>query len=227
MDSNVLSLLFSALLGVFAGYGINRAVMFYLDRYTEVSWPYGGLGGVVSGQKALLRADMVAVEMIAPFLSMALWYKTEGGAGFWFSIVITYVILLLSVIDIRIRLLPNSLTLFGTAVGLLYVFFREDFGWLDALGGMAAGAGFSLLTARLYAWLRHEDGLGMGDVKLLAFFGTFAGWQGVMLIIVLGSFSAALWGVIISYFFRHSNPLKYELAFGPFLGGAALLFLCK
>lgn len=225
MDSFPLSMLLVALFGMGAGYAINRAAMLYLGRYTGRTWRYGGLMGRLFGREVSLQGDMVAVELLAPLLSMAAFCRVGAELSLWFNMVIVYIILLLCLLDGRLRILPNALTFAGSVVGFASAFFREGFGWPDALAGMAVGAGFPLLMAALYFLLHREEGLGMGDVKLLAFFGTFAGWEGVMLIIVFGSFAAALWGVAAAYCRKRSNPLKYELAFGPFLGGAALIFI--
>ena len=66
-----------------------------------------------------------------------------------------------------------------------------------------------------YYYLRHEDGLGMGDVKMLAMIGAFLGWQQMLLTLVLASFAGALVGVGLIALQR--GTMKYALPFGTFL----------
>jgi leader peptidase (prepilin peptidase)/N-methyltransferase len=69
--------------------------------------------------------------------------------------------------------------------------------------------------------VRKEEGLGMGDVKMLAMIGAFLGWQAVLLTLVLASFSGALIGVAMIAVQRGS--MKYALPFGTFLALGALV----
>ena len=74
----------------------------------------------------------------------------------------------------------------------------------------------------LYYRLRHREGLGLGDVKLIAMVGSFLGLNGALLTLILGSIS----GSIIGYSYiklTGKDPSNYELPFGSFLGAAALL----
>jgi leader peptidase (prepilin peptidase)/N-methyltransferase len=70
--------------------------------------------------------------------------------------------------------------------------------------------------------VRHREGLGLGDVKLVAMVGSFLGLRGALLTLVLGSIS----GSVIGYAYiklTGKDPASYELPFGTFLGAAALL----
>ena len=213
------------LLGVGAGYALNRFAVHILERYTGKAWAYSGLIRKGPGTRRLLKADMAILEIAAALLTALLFHRTGAVAAFGFDILIIYIILLLCLIDIRLRVLPDILTYSGIVVGLLYVPFRENFGWLDALAGLATGVAFPLASAGIYYLWRGEEGLGMGDVKLLAFFGTFAGWQGVMVIMASGALAASGWGLLTALLQRRPQPLKEELPFGPFLGSAALVYI--
>ena len=74
----------------------------------------------------------------------------------------------------------------------------------------------------LYFKMRHREGLGLGDVKLVAMVGSFLGLRGALLTLILGSIS----GSIIGYGYiklAGKDPATYELPFGSFLGAAALV----
>lgn len=210
-------------LGAVAGYLLNRAALYYLKRYTGENEEYRGLIGSLFQQgRVRPLADMVMLEAAGSFLSAAAVIRWNG-TELLFILPIVYLILLLSLIDSRIRILPNPLNVAGIVLGIGYAFFREGFTPVDALIGMAVGGGFAAVTALLYRLVRAHEGLGLGDVKLLAFFGSFAGWEGVLLIIIGGSLLGATWGMYSAA--KEENPLKQEIPFGPFLGLGALGYL--
>lgn len=210
--------------GAVAGYALNRIALYYLERYSGTAGVYSGFAVLLNrnNKHHPLAADMIILETAASLLSAAavfLW----SGAELVFLLCIIYLILLLSLIDNRIRILPNRLNAAGILIGMCYAFFREDFGPADAVVGILTGGGFAAATAFAYQVLRRREGLGFGDVKLLAFFGSFAGWEGVLLIIMAGSLCGAVWGLFSAP--KEGNTLAHEIPFGPFLGLAALGYL--
>lgn len=219
------SILSALIFGAAAGYLLNRIALLYLLRYTHENIVYGGFVGTLMRKgenKHPYAADMVMVEAAASLLSGAalmLW----SGTGLVFNLLIVYLILLLSFIDSRIRILPNQLNLAGIVIGSVYAFFRVDFTPADALLGMVTGGGFAAVTALAYHFARGREGLGLGDVKLLVFFGSFAGWEGVLLIIIGGSLPGAVWGLYSAS--KEEQTLNHEIPFGPFLGLGALGYL--
>ncbi len=218
------SFVFILLFGLVAGYGINRTAMLFARRYTGDLPRYGGLFAHF-GNGGQYKADMIGAEVLTALITIGLFLHAENTVAFWFELAIVYDILLLALIDLRFRLLPNLLTLSGAMFGVLYVPFHHDFRWEDAAVGAAVGAGIPLVSAGLYYLWRREEGLGMGDVKLLVFFGTFAGWKGVIVIIMAAALVSAVWGMIAALLRHAPSVMRYELPFGPFLGGAALLYI--
>jgi leader peptidase (prepilin peptidase)/N-methyltransferase len=129
-------------------------------------------------------------------------------------------LIVLFVTDLQHKILPNSITLPGIAVGFACSFFFPP-GRRDSLIGIVVGGGVLLAIAEGYYRIRKEEGLGMGDVKLLAMIGAFLGWKLVLLTLVLASFSGSLLGVAMIASQRGS--MKYALPFGTFLAiGAAV-----
>jgi leader peptidase (prepilin peptidase)/N-methyltransferase len=144
--------------------------------------------------------------------------------------------------DVEERILPDELTLGGTAIGLLFSIFvpvPESIGaflllltgvgtggrvqWIsDAVIGALLPTFFLWLAGWLYLKLRHQEGLGLGDVKLIAMVGSFLGFGGALFTLLAGSIA----GSAIGYGYIRltgKDPGTYELPFGTFLGAAALL----
>jgi leader peptidase (prepilin peptidase)/N-methyltransferase len=128
--------------------------------------------------------------------------------------------IVLLVTDLQHRILPNVITIPGTLAGFLFSFTAPP-GWIDSLIGVAAGAGILLGIAWTYVRLRHEEGLGMGDVKMLAMIGAFLGWKLMLLTLVLSSFVGSVIG--ISLMASGRGGMKYALPFGTFLAFGALV----
>jgi leader peptidase (prepilin peptidase)/N-methyltransferase len=127
--------------------------------------------------------------------------------------------IVLFVIDLQHKILPNVITLPGIVVGLLLSELAGP-GWRDSLIGIAAGGGMLWAIAEIYYRVRKEEGLGMGDVKMLAMIGAFLGWKLMLLTLVLASFSGTIVGVVI--LIAKKESLKYALPFGTFLAVGAI-----
>ncbi len=130
-------------------------------------------------------------------------------------------------IDIEHYLLPDALTLPGIAVGIVFraAFSRPD--WLDGLltgfAGALVGGGLLFLVAETWLWLRGEEGMGLGDAKLLAMVGAFLGWPGVAITFVAACVLGATTGVALVAARRAGR--KTRLPFGLFLGLGAMVAL--
>jgi leader peptidase (prepilin peptidase) / N-methyltransferase len=127
--------------------------------------------------------------------------------------------LVLFVIDLQHRILPNVITLPGIVAGLLLSEVAGP-GWKDSVIGILAGGGVLWAIAEVYYRVRKQEGLGMGDVKMLAMIGAFLGWKLMLLTLVLASFSGTIVGVGVLIAKRES--LKYALPFGTFLAAGAI-----
>lgn len=134
--------------------------------------------------------------------------------------VLTAILITLFVIDLELQILPNLITLPGIAVGFLFSLFGPP-GPINSLLGIVLGAGVLYGIAAGYYLVRREEGMGMGDVKMLAMIGAFLGWQAVMLTLILSSFVGALVGVALLW--SKKEGLKYALPFGTFLALAAFV----
>ena len=128
--------------------------------------------------------------------------------------------IVLFMIDLRHRILPNVITLPGIVAGLACSAFLPP-GWRAAVIGAIAGGGALFLIAEVYYRIRGVEGLGMGDVKMLAMIGAFLGWQLTLVTLMLASFSGSIIGV--SLIASGRRDMQAALPFGTFLAVGAIV----
>ncbi len=122
------------------------------------------------------------------------------------------------------QIIPDVISLPGILLGLGVSF--TPWGlipWMDAAIGAAAGGGSLLAVSMIYKVLTGKDGMGLGDVKLLAMIGAWMGWRELPFIILISSLAGILIGG--SALLMAKKGLRVRIPFGPFLSlGALVLF---
>ncbi|MEZ5332949.1 MAG: prepilin peptidase [Thermoanaerobaculia bacterium] len=173
------------------------------------------------GARISWRYPLVEAATAGLFLACLLRFGATPRAAA--SAFLCALLVVLGLIDAEHLLLPDRLTLPGIAAGLALQ------SWLpvpllDAVLGALVGAGGLILVINVWYWLRDEEGMGLGDVNLLAMIGAFLGWQGVVVALLVGAFSGALVGLTLMATGR--VRLSSKLPFGTFLalGGVVALF---
>jgi leader peptidase (prepilin peptidase)/N-methyltransferase len=129
-------------------------------------------------------------------------------------------LIVLFAIDLRHRILPNVITLPGIVAGFIASLFLPP-GWLSSLIGILAGGGVLFGLAEIYYRTRGVEGLGMGDVKMLAMIGAFLGWQQMLLSLMVASFTGSAVGLIVIASKR--GGMQAALPFGTFLAIGAIV----
>jgi leader peptidase (prepilin peptidase)/N-methyltransferase len=160
------------------------------------------------------------VEALTAVMFGAAWWYYGPGPLLASRIVFGCALIVLFAIDLEHHLLPDAITLPGIVVGFLFSLFAGP-GWMASLLGILVGGGVLYGVAEAYYRVRHEEGLGMGDVKMLAMVGAFLGWQLTLLTLMLASLAGTLFGLGVIVTKR--GGMKYALPFGTFiaLGAAA------
>jgi leader peptidase (prepilin peptidase)/N-methyltransferase len=130
------------------------------------------------------------------------------------------ILIVLFAIDLEHQLLPNVITLPALCAGLAVSVVVPP-GIVGALIGALVGGGILFLIAEVYFRLRHEEGMGMGDVKMLAMIGAFLGWKLTVLTLIVASIGGSVAGIVL-LITRRGN-LKAAIPFGVFLSPAAFL----
>jgi leader peptidase (prepilin peptidase)/N-methyltransferase len=178
------------------------------------------LGGKCRGCGAHISIQYLIVELITAAMFAGLWWVFGPSLAFFSRAVFGCLLIVLFAIDLEHHLLPNVLTLPGIVVGFSLSLFGEP-GWQSSLIGIIVGGGVLYLIAEAYYRLRHEEGLGMGDVKMLAMIGAFIGWKLTLVALMMSSLAGSVVGVALIATQR--GGMKYALPFGTFLAmGAAL-----
>lgn len=205
------------------------------------------LGGKCRACRRPIPARYPAVELLtalAFFVSIRTWGLSSPTLVN--SLLLAAVIVLVFT-DYDHRVLPNKITLPGTAAGIVLSPWQEPafymdavsvaaaslFGdaapaalpWIGSVLGAVIGGGLLLAVGFAYEKVRRRQGLGMGDVKMMAMVGAFLGWPLALLTIFAGSLLGTLLGIFL-ILFRRSN-LQTKLAFGVFLGAASALALFR
>ena len=150
-------------------------------------------------------------------------------------------LVVLTITDLRERILPDEVNFFGLGAGLLFSFFtkpidgtalwianrwfdfpppRPALSFVDAVLGAVVGSGLLWVVAEGYFRLRGREGMGLGDVKMMAAVGAFLGLQRTLMTILAGSLLGSVIGILLIAISKKGRD--YELPFGTFLGAERL-----
>ena len=173
--------------------------------------------------KASVSYQYPLVEFLAGSLSLILVQKCGLSLNYAAYFIFGAAILVVTFIDLRHQIIPDTVSLPGIVLGLLTSIFLPSLTFLDSLIGIAVGGGSLLLIAGGYYLLTKKEGMGLGDVKLLAMMGAFLGWKSILFIIMVASLSGALAGITVMLIKKKDR--KYAIPFGPFLSLGALCYL--
>jgi leader peptidase (prepilin peptidase) / N-methyltransferase len=173
-----------------------------------------------------------AVELLMASLAVALFYQFGFGLAFILGFVFIAALIVISFIDLDVRIVPDVISLPGIVVGLLlsiigHYLLRDPLGIvptpLGALLGVLLGGGFLLAVAWAYERFTGVEGMGGGDIKLLAMIGAFLGWPAIPLTIFLSSLGGSVIGV--GFMLAKGVDRRFALPFAPFLCLGAVVYL--
>ena len=173
------------------------------------------------------RTCGAGISMVYPLVELTTGLVFAGGVVLYLltpllavRLLFACAMIVLFMIDLRHRILPNVITLPGIAAGLVFSVFLPP-GWQAAVIGAVAGGGALFVIAEVYYRIRKVDGLGMGDVKMLAMIGAFLGWQLTLVTLMLASFWGSIVGV--SLIAAGRRDMQAALPFGTFLAVGAIV----
>lgn len=172
-------------------------------------------GEPISCQYALVEiltgAFAVALYLSFPLIEALIYFAFVAAL-----IVVTF-------IDLEHQIIPDVISLPGVVIGFLCSFALTRITYIDSLIGIAVGGGILLAVALIYYAIMKAEGMGGGDVKLLAMIGAFLGAQAVIATIFISSFLGSAVGLAIIAF--KGKDRKYAIPFGPFLAIGAVIYL--
>lgn len=163
------------------------------------------------------------VELITALLSLLLFWKYGLSFQYFFAFVFVCTLIIITFIDLKHQIIPDIITLPGIPLFFLFTFFFKDVSFLDSILGILIGGGSFYLIAIVYQFITKREGIGGGDIKLMAMLGVFLGWKSLLFILLVSSLLGSIVG--ISMMIVHGKDLKYAVPFGPFLSIAAVAYM--
>jgi len=189
----------------------------WYDNIPVLGWV--ALGGRCRNCRNPISAQYPIVELITGALFVLVVWTTPDVPLLASRLVLVCILIALFGIDLEHQILPNTITLPGIIVGLIFSAVAPP-GWQDAVLGTLLGGGSLYGIAAAYYLVRREEGLGMGDVKMLAMIGAFLGWKAVLVTLILSSFSGALVG--LGLIAAQRGGMRVAMPFGTFLALGAV-----
>lgn len=197
----------------------------WYDNVPILSWL------ILRGRCRKCRGGISYQYPIVEFLLGSLFLATYLKFGPTWTMVEVLVLLtglvIVSLIDLKSYLLPDIYTLPGIGLGLLGAWLNPERSFGNALAGVVLGAGFLWALSYAYYLWRKQEGLGGGDIKLLAWMGAVLGWESLPFIMLAASIVGSIAGL---WTMRSSQKgFKTMIPFGPYLalGSVAYIFFAE
>ena len=163
----------------------------------------------------------VLVELLGGLMAVCVYFRFGPGMEGIIYYAFMAALLVITFIDIDHRIIPDVISLPGIPLGVAASFFMPSLSWADSLIGVLAGGGSLYAVAWGYVRITGKEGMGGGDIKLLAMIGAFIGWKGVLLTIFMGSAIGTLVG--LAAMLAEKKNMKMRIPFGPFLALGAVI----
>ncbi|WP_339136262.1 MAG: prepilin peptidase [Candidatus Electrothrix sp. GW3-4] len=240
----LLLLLYSFIFGALIGSFLNVVILRLPDEEQSVVFPashcpkcgtslhwyenipilsYIALRGKCRTCKTPISLQYPVVELCMGLLSLALYHR------FGFSLILPFYFLFLAAllviifIDIHLQIIPDKISLPGILVGFACSFLNPLISWQQAGIGILLGGGILYAVAKGYALFTGRDGMGGGDIKLLAMIGAFLGYQCLLYVIFFSSLTGSVVGIAAMFWQKKGGQTR--IPFGPFLSLGAMSWL--
>ncbi len=194
----------------------------WFDNIPIVS--YFILGGRCRACKTVISPRYPLVEALSGFLFAAMLFRFGIQPATAALALFAWALLVITFIDLDHRIIPDIISLPGTILGLAFSFVPGFPRPMDSAIGVAIGAGFLFLILYAYEKIMGEEGMGLGDVKLLAMIGAFLGWQALPVTVLVSSLTGSIVGVGYALI-KGESVRKFPVPFGPFLALGAIVHL--
>jgi leader peptidase (prepilin peptidase)/N-methyltransferase len=184
------------------------------------------------------------VELLTAVLFGLAWWRFGWSWTLVEALVFIFSLVVVSFIDLDHMILPDKFTLSGIVIGLVGGLLNPERDFLESVLGVVFGGGFLWAVAYLYFVLRKREGMGGGDIKLLAWIGAVLGWKAIPFVILVASVFGSVAGVGLILAKKNGGSPReptgaietsetsvedeippFAIPFGPFLASAALVYL--
>ncbi len=173
------------------------------------------------GKEISLRYPLV--ELITGILVLALFKVYGISISFFYYTIFCAGLIVVSFIDLDYRIIPDVISLPGIAWGIIGAIFVPELEIKDSLFGVLLGGGILFAVAWGYFLITKREGMGGGDIKLLAMIGAFLGWKAIPVVLFVASLTGTLAGLFILV--CHKTGRQTQIPFGPFLSLGAFFYL--
>ena len=163
------------------------------------------------------------VEALTGGLALALFLKLALTFSFFCYFCFAAALVVITFIDLDHRLIPDAISLPGILIGFLLSFLAVTPGVWNSLLGIVIGGGSLYLVAVVYEFVTKREGMGGGDVKLLAMIGAWLGWKAVLFTLFFSSLTGSLVGGALMVARKEDG--KLAIPFGPFLTFSAMAYV--
>src|SRR4030042_5112686 len=235
----VISIIFGGMIGSFL-----NVCIFRLPKEESIIWPgshcphckkqikfydniplisYILLRGKCRYCKKPISFQYPMIEGITALSSLFLIMRFGPSLSYLIYFAFVAALIVITVIDLYHQIIPDAISLPGIGVGLLTSLLIPQITFFNSLIGILLGGGSLFIVATFYQWLFKREGMGGGDIKLLAMIGAFLGWKAVLLTILLSSFIGSVTGILMMVV--KGKDFKYAIPFGPFLSLGAVISL--
>ncbi|MBU0481681.1 MAG: prepilin peptidase [Proteobacteria bacterium] len=193
----------------------------WFDNIPVVS--YLVLQGRCRSCKTSISIQYPLVEIAMGLLAAALFYRFSLSPAFAGYFLFCAALLVIIFIDFHHQIIPDVISLPGILAGFAFSFANPEVSWQSSGLGVLFGGGSLYLIAATYYLLTRREGMGGGDIKLLAMIGAFLGWQSLPFVV----FGSSLLGSVVGIFamIRQKKGGRTVIPYGPFLSIAAILYL--
>jgi len=163
------------------------------------------------------------VEALTGLMTVALFMKYGPTVQFLLLLLFSSALLIITFIDLAHQIIPDAISIPGIPCGLGASLLIPTVSWQESLLGILVGGGLLLFIAFGYKWITGRDGMGGGDIKLLAMMGAWLGWKAIPFIILASSLIGLLVGGGSGLLLK--KGLRAKIPFGPFLAIASLIYI--
>lgn len=192
----------------------------WYDNIPIVSWLF--LFGKCRKCKKQISALYPFVEVIT---AVTLWTLIYIPINNHLAYFIFFSALIVSIrTDLETMLISRYVTIFLIPVGFLFSFLGLlPITLLNSIAGTILGYGSLYLTSKTFFWLTGKEGIGQGDLELLAFVGSFVGFAGCWVSLFIGAILGSISGILYITLFNKSKDIR--IPFGPFLSIGAIIYV--
>ncbi len=182
---------------------ISKGQCFYCHRHTDI--------------RQIVLELLTALALMGVYLNYPYsWTGLEVGLFVLFALVA-------STVDLKRTILPDTCTIGGLLIALVGAYFNPEREFMSAFWGMCIGGFFFLFLGLGYYLLRRHEGLGGGDIKMMAWVGALVGPQGVFKVILLSSVLGLIYGFCL--LLKKNTGWMTGVPFGPYIAFATYTLL--